>query len=169
MEKKEYYNVAEVSKKHKISKRHIRNLIHLFREEKGYDKLLTKNQDGNWLIHHLILEKFNRQRKPKNKYYALTFDLGNYYSTQDINQIVSYVCNNSKDEGLEFHYTIEKKQSNQQNHIHAFTNSKKKKELIRSFKLGFSKLGYHQSEIYDLENWKNYITKDGNKIITIKK
>lgn len=169
MEKKEYYNVAEVSKKHKISKRHIRNLIHQFKEENGYDNLLTKNQDGNWLIHHLILEKFNRQRKPKNKYYALTFDLGTYYDSKDINLIIEYVCNNSKDENLEFNYTIESKKSNGQNHIHAYTNCKKKQELLRNFKIGFSKIGYVESNIYDLENWKNYITKDGNKIITIKK
>jgi len=166
---KEYYTVTEISKSKKLSKRHIRNLIYQFKEEDNYNNLLIKDNNGNWLIHHLLVGKFKRLRKPKNKYYALTFDLGSYYTSKDINEIVQYVCNNSKDENLEFNYTIEGKKSNGQNHIHAYTNCKKKQELLRNFKIGFSKLGYVESDIYDLENWKNYITKDGNQIVTFKK
>lgn len=167
--KKEFLKVSEVSKIVGLTNRQIRNIIIELKEKDSYQNLLTKDSRGIWNIHKLILSKFKPRRIRKQKYYALTLDLGAKYSNSDIHNIIKYVCNNTKDENLEFNYTIEKKKSNQENHIHTFTNCNKKKLLLKNLKVGFSKLGYKQTDIYDLTNWKNYITKGGNKIIKIKK
>jgi hypothetical protein len=70
---------------------------------------------------------------------------------------------------LEINYVIEGKKSNSHKHLHCYINNTQKQKLIESLRLGFSTLSYHEANIYDLQGWKNYITKTGNTITTIKK
>ena len=160
---KEYYKVYEISKMYKITTRYVRAKIKELKKTEKFNNRIIKDNNGQWLIHELTLPNFKRQRKQKQPYYALTLDFKTNYSTKDIEQIIKFVCNNSSMDNLEFYYTIEIGSLRGKNHIHAYTNNRSKTELIKNLRLGFSDVGYKETPIFNLEGWKNYITKNGNK------
>lgn len=166
--KKEYYKVYEVSKMFKISSRHVRAKIKNLKESGEFNNRIEKDGEGQWLIHHLTLPLFKRKRKEKNTYYALTLTFDNNYTNSNIESVIQWVCNRTGLENIEFYYTIEKGMKAEKTHIHSFTNCNKKRSLIENLRLGFSNVGYKEAPVFDLEGWKNYITKDGNNIITVK-
>lgn len=166
---KEYYSVSEVSKKMKLSGKQIRNRINDYKEDDEYNNLLVKDVNGRWQIHRLIISKFKPLRIRKNKYYALSIDPNYGYNENEIKVIMDYVLELLPVREVEINYTIEKKKSNGQNHIHLYTNCINKKKLIKSFRIAFSQLSYKETPVYDLDGWKSYIQKDGFKIIKIKK
>lgn len=167
MIEKEYLNVQEISKKFKVTSRNVRRIISELAKEKS-EELLFKDSTNRWQVHRLLLPKFKPQRVRKQKFYALSIDPPNSYTTKEIDEIMEFVFTRMENQNLEINYVVEKKKSNGNYHLHCFINCNQRKKLIENLKLGFSAISYHQTEIFDLEGWKGYITKDGNLIKTIK-
>jgi hypothetical protein len=169
MDKKEYYNVNEISKYYQTTSRNVRRIIYNLKEDKN-ELLLRKNNNDNWEIHNLLLSKFKPQRKRKQKYYSLTIYPTDNYSSKVIKEMMRFICTNSSDSKLEVNYTIESSKNKVlHHHIHCYIKSDKKKELIKLIKESFYQLDYKEADIYDLEGWINYITKEGTQIIKLNK
>lgn len=168
MYKNEYLKVKEISLLKRMTARNVRKIIDKLTKEKN-DYLINKNKNGEWLVHHLLLSNFNYKRKIGPQYYALTFDPITDYNESDIDSIMQFVFEQMNDDNLEVNYTIEKKKENNRNHLHCYINCNQRTKFIRMLRLGFSELSYKENEIFDLNGWKNYITKDGSLIKTIKK
>jgi hypothetical protein len=167
MNEKEYLNVKEVSIKTQQSSRNVRRIITKIENEISKE-LLYKNQDGQWSVHHLILHKFKPKRIRENKYYALSFDPCTNYSKKEIDEIMKYVIKQMGDTQIELNYVVEGKKINEQNHLHCFVKCENKQKLVRCIRLAFSQVSYHQSGVFDLQGWKNYITKENKTITTLK-
>ncbi|MCE3295822.1 MAG: hypothetical protein K0R65_1536 [Crocinitomicaceae bacterium] len=167
MNEKEYLNVKEVSIKTQQSTRNVRRIITKLEDEVNKE-LLYKNQNGQWEVHHLILNKFKPQRIHENKYYALSFDPCTNYSVKEIDDIMKFVIAQMKETDIELNYVVESKIANGQNHLHCFVKCQNKQKLIRCIRLAFSQVSYHQSGVFDLQGWKNYITKENKTITTLK-
>lgn len=166
MIKNEYLTVSEISKLYNVSKRNIRRIINKIVDVTN-NKLLDKNYNGYWLIHRLLLPKFKPQRKRQPNYYALTIDPCAKYSENEIHVIMQFIADNVGDDSIEINYSIEQKKANNLNHVHCYIKSGKKKKIIELVTMGFSSVSYKEADIFDLEGWKNYITKDGSQIKTI--
>lgn len=167
MTKNEYLDVKTISKETKQSARNVRRIIKKIENEVNTE-LLYQDKNNCWQVHQLLLGRFKPQRTRTDKYYALSLDPCYHYSKQEIREIMIFVCQQMKDECSEIHYTIEQKKANGQNHLHCYIKCANKRKLIDCFRLGFSRLSYYQSPIWDLEGWKQYMTKDGNTIDTLK-
>lgn len=169
MDKKEYYTVNEIGKYYQTTSRNVRRIIYNLKEDKN-ELLLRKNNNDNWEIHSLLLPNFKPQRKRKPKYYSLTIYPTENYSSKVIKEMMRFICTNSSELELEVNYTIEpSKNKALHHHIHCYIRSDKKKELIKLIKESFYQMDYKETDIYDLEGWKNYITKEGTQIIKLKK
>lgn len=169
MLEKEYLRVAEIAKQKGMTTRNVRKIIEKLPKTKN-DLLLRKNKFNQWEVHHLLLPNFTRKRSHKPKYFALSFKTYFNYKADEISKILENVFHRIDDSDLEINYTIENKKSNGQPHVHSFIKTKNKKnELLRTLELLFANLSYYESKIFDLERWKQYITKDGSPIITLKK
>jgi hypothetical protein len=167
MTKKEYYTVKEVSDYYQTTSRNVRRIIYTLKEDSN-ENLLRKDNNDIWEIHQLLLPRFKPQRIRKCKYYALTIRPTDNYSPKVINEMMRFICNNSSDTNLEINYSIEASQNKDfHHHMHCYIKSDKKRELIKLIRESFYKVDYKEDKIYDLEGWKNYITKQGNKIIQI--
>lgn len=166
--KKEYYTVAEVSGETKLSGKQIRNRILKFKSEGEYKNMITKDVQGRWIIHRMIISKFRPERIRKTKFYALTVDPVDFYSEEDLKKIMDFVLSELPVKDVEINYTIESKKSNGFNHLHLFTNCTNKKTLIRTLRIAFSRMSYKESSIFDSDGWESYIQKDGYKIIKLK-
>jgi transcriptional antiterminator len=167
MIKNEYLSVSEISKLFNVSKRNIRRIINKIVDVTNKN-LLGKDNNGFWIVHRMLLSKFKPQRVRKQPYYALTIDPSSNYTNNEIHEIIQFVVKNTNDDDIEINYSVEQKKSNGKNHVHCFIKSGKKKRIIELITLGFSQLSYKETEIFDLEGWKKYITKDGSQIKTIK-
>ena len=169
MNKKEYLSVSELGKQNGMTTRNVRRIIKELSESKN-KHLVRKDKANRWEVHQLLKPKFKRKRSHKPKYFALSFKTYFNYKAEEISLILQNVFNRIDDPNLEIHYTIEKKKSNGQPHVHSFIKSSNKKmELFRTLELLFANMSYHESKIFDLERWKQYITKDGSPIISLKK
>jgi hypothetical protein len=169
MAKKEYYTVNEVSKHYQTTSRNVRRIIYALKEDSN-ENLLRKDNNDIWEIHQLLLPKFKPQRIRKCKYYALTIYPTDNYSPKVITKMMRFICNNSSDTKLEMNYSIEaSKNKDFHHHMHCYIKSNKKRELMKLIRESFYKIDYKVAEIYDLEGWKNYITKEGTQIITLNK
>lgn len=167
MIKNEYMNVKEISQITLQSTRNVRRIIKRIENEVSKE-LLHQDNNSNWRIHHLLLGRFKPQRIRTDKYYALSIDPCYNYSDAEIDEIMRFVFSQMNDNKLEINYVIEQKKANSQNHIHCYVKCSNKKKLMQCIKLGFSKVSYHQSPIFDLNGWKQYITKDNNEIKILK-
>jgi hypothetical protein len=169
MTEKEYYTVNEISKYYKSTSRNVRRIIYTLREESS-ENLLRKGSNDKWEIHQLLLPKFKPQRVRKSKHYALTICPNDNYSIKVINEMMRFICDNSSDSELEINYSIEaSKTKDLHHHIHCYIKSDEKRELLKLIRESFYKIDYKEEKIYDLEGWKNYITKEGTQIITLNK
>jgi len=168
MIKKEYFNVKEISEKYNTTTRNVRRIIYKIKDNTS-ENLLGKNRNNMWQIHHLLLPKFRPQRKRKTKYYSLTIRPLDNYSKKDIIVVMKFIYEQLSDNDLIINYTIEENKSMNNHHIHCYVKTKQKRELINKIKEIFCKIDYQQTSIYDLDGWKNYITKDGSSIITLRK
>ena len=168
MTTKEYLNVSEISKKCNMTARNVRKIITKLKVVKN-ENLLHKNQLDEWQIRHLLLPEFKRKRIKRDRYFALTIDPYYNYTPSEIDTIMSFIfsCNGAIEDNLEINYVIEQKKSNNQNHIHCYIKTNQKRKLMQCVKESFCKTSYHESDVFDLEGWKNYITKDGNPITTL--
>lgn len=167
MQTNEYLSVKEISTKYDMSARNVRRIISKLTDDYS-NELLYKNKNDEWQIHQLLVPKFKPQRKRRNKFYALSIDPCSNYTVNDINTIMNFVYAQMGDTTLELNYVIEQKKSNNQNHLHCYIKCSDRKKLLDLFKLGFSRISYNESTIFDLEGWKGYITKDGSQITTLK-
>lgn len=167
MIKNEYMSVKEVSKITQQSTRNVRRIIKRIEGEVNKE-LLHQDNNNNWRIHHLLLSRFKPQRIRVNKYYALSVDPCYQYSESEIDEILRFIVEQMGEINIELNYVIEQKKANNQNHVHCFVKCSNKKKLLQCIRLGFSQVSYHQSLIFDLASWKNYITKDNNNIKTLK-
>lgn len=164
----EYLNVREISVRTSQSTRNVRRKIKKLVAEVN-EELLHQDKNNNWRIHHLLLSRFKPERVRTNKYYALSIDPCYDYSEQEIDTVMQFIIEQIGVSSIELNYVIEQKKANSQNHIHCFVKCSNKQKLLQSIRLGFSKVSYHQSDIFDLTGWKEYITKENNNIKTIKK
>jgi hypothetical protein len=167
MQKNEYVTVREISAKYEMCTRNVRRIISNLTNNQS-ESMLYKNKNGEWMVHHLLIPKFKPQRTRKNKYYALSIDPCTDYTKKDIEGVMKFAYEQMGDEVLEINYVIEQKKSNNRNHLHCYVKCSNKKKLLDCFKLGFSRISYHESVIFDLNGWKDYIMKDGSQIITLK-
>jgi hypothetical protein len=163
----EYLTVVEISKEYKVTTRNIRRIISELVKVKSKE-LLYKDQSGQWRVHRILLSYFKPKRVKKQQYYGLTVDPSGRYSSKDIDEIMMFVLEKMDNPNIEINYVVEQKKANGKNHLHCFINCNQKKKLIENLRLGFSNIGYHQTDIFDLERWKQYITKDGGQIKTLK-
>lgn len=166
MTKSEYLTVVEISKLHKVTTRNVRRVVNELTEEKT-EELIYKDANNRWMVHRLLLPKFKPQRITKQKYYALTIDPSSNYNSIEIDGVMRFVVDRMQNPNIEINYVVEQKKANGNNHIHCFINCNQKTKLIENLRLGFSNISYHQTEIFDLTGWKNYITKDGGQIKTL--
>lgn len=166
---KEYYTVADVNRKTNLSSKQIRNRILRFRKDGEYNNMISKDSQGRWVIHRMILSRFKPERIRESKFYALTIDPVDCYSEKDLMSIMKFVVDDIPVKQIQISYTIEKKKSNGLNHIHLFTNCEKRKTLIQTLRIAFSKMSYKESNIFDSEGWESYIQKDGCQIIRLNK
>jgi hypothetical protein len=163
----EYYTVKELSKEYRLTSRNIRKVItNMFGNTSK--ELLYKDKNNQWRIHHILKNKFKPKKKMKSRYYALSIDLCFNYSKEDIHEIMRFVVNHMNDPLLEVNYTIETKKADGTAHLHCFINCKQKRKFIQTIRLAFSSVSYKEDEIFDLTGWKEYITKEHTKIITLK-
>lgn len=167
MQKNEYVTVREISAKYEMCTRNVRRIISNLTDNQS-ESMLHKNKNGEWMIHHLLVPKFKPQRMKKNKYYALSIDPCTYYSKTDIDVVVKFAMEQMGDNAIEINYVVEQKKSNNRNHLHCYVKCSNKKKLLDCFKLGFSRITYHESVIFDLNGWKDYIMKEGSQIMTLK-
>ena len=167
MQQNEYVTVNEISLKYDMTTRNVRKIISKLTENCS-ETTLYKNNKNEWQIHRLLIPKFKPKRTRKNKYYALSIDPCANYTEADINTVLKFVFEQMSNDSLEINYVIEQKKSNNRNHLHCFVKCSERKRLLDLFKLGFSRISYNESVIFDLEGWKGYITKDGSQITTLK-
>jgi len=168
MIQKEYLTVNELSKLYKIGARNIRKIIEKILPTTNKN-LLGKDSNNRWLIHHILWPKFKPTRIVEQQYYALTIDPPSSFTDSEIHEIMRFVLGRMEGPNLEINYAIGKKKANGKKHLHCFINCKQKRKLLENLRLGFSNMGYHEQDIYDLQGWKDYIKRDGDKITTIKK
>jgi hypothetical protein len=168
MQQNEYLKVKEISIKYNMSARNVRRIISKIAENYS-EAMLYKDKNNQWLIHQLLIPKFKPKRVRKsNCYYALSIDPCYNYSETEIDEVMKFVFDQMSDNTLEINYVIEQKKANNQNHIHCYVKCSNKKKLMQCIRLGFSQVSYHQSPIFDLNGWKQYITKDNNEIKILK-
>ena len=167
MIKKEYLTVTELSNQYKLGARNIRKTIDKIKDNTTKE-LLYKDKNKRWLIHHILIPKFKPIKQLKTRYYALSVDLCRNYTESDIHAVMKFVCERMENPKIEINYTIEKKKANEHSHLHCFINCKQKRKLIENLRLGFSSISFKEDDIWDFEGWKQYITKEGNQITTIK-
>lgn len=164
----EYYSVSEISKLNDMTARNIRKIIAGLQNDKN-KSLLYKDANNAWRIHHLLLPNFKRKRTKVKKYHAITIDPVESYSMDEIIERLSQVARMLDDSSLEFNIIIEQKAANGLNHIHGYYHTAKKRALMNGLKFWFPSMSYHVTEVYDLEGWINYMTKNGDELITITK
>ena len=164
----EYLTVKEISRSENMTMRNVRKIVSKLNKEKG-EALIFKDRNDTWRIHHLLLPNFKRQRSKKEQYYAVSIDPSGDYTKKEIDEVLRFVLGQIDQFDLLFYYSIEQKVKDGKNHIHGYTNCGQKKKLISALHMGFSRMSYYQSEIFDLNGWKNYITKTGTEIKLIKK
>lgn len=167
MIKNEYLSVKEISKSTMQTGRNVRRIIKRLEGEVGTE-LLHQDNNNVWKVHHLLLSRFKPQRIKTNKYYALSVDPCHDYSVSEIEGIMKFVLEQMSDTSTEINYIIERKTSNNQNHIHCYVKCSNKKKLIQCIRLGFSQVSYCQTGIFDLAGWKNYITRNNDEIKILK-
>ncbi|MGZ5486751.1 MAG: hypothetical protein ACXWFB_12745 [Nitrososphaeraceae archaeon] len=163
---KEYLSIAEMSLYHSVSKRTILNRVKSLVKEVLSTLLFKKN--GEWYIHHLLVPKFVPKYKLHPKQIAFSVDPCAYYSESDIENIMEFIFGNINQSTTEIQYVIERKISNNQNHLHCLITGGKMRDIVKSFKLGFGEISFKKNKIYDLSGWKRYMKKMGSKLITLK-
>lgn len=167
MIKNEYMSVKEISKNTMQTGRNVRRIIKRLEGEVPLE-LLHQDNNNVWKVHHLLLSRFKPQRIRTEKYYALSIDPCYNYSVNEIDSIMHFVLEQMSGITTELNYVIEKKAANNQNHLHCYVKCNNKKKLIQCIRLGFSKVSYCQTGIFDLAGWKNYISKNNNEIKLLK-
>jgi hypothetical protein len=168
MQENEYLTVKEISSKYNMTTRNVRKIISNLTNNCS-ETMLYKNKKHEWQVHHLLVTKFKPQRTRKNKYYALSIDPCTDYTESEIDVVMKFAYEQMDNDVTEINYVIEQKKSNNRNHLHCYVKCSNKKKLIDCLKLGFSRISYHESVIFDLNGWKDYMKKDGSQIITLKK
>lgn len=168
MIQQEYYSVNELSQLNNMTSRNIRKIIASMKDKKS-DSLLYKDSNNSWRVHHLLIPEFKRKRTKTISYKAITIDPVEIYSYNEIIERLNQVSIMVDDNSLDFRVTVEVKKGNVRNHIHGYYCTKRNRAFINALKFWFPSMSYHITEAYDLEGWKDYITKDDNKIITINK
>lgn len=168
MLKNEYLTVKDISNKYMMSTRNVRRIISTL-ENNCSESTLYKDKNNHWRVHHLLISKFKPKRIRAKKYYALNIDPTYKYSVLEIDEIILWVFGQLEDDRAEINYVVEQKHTNGHNHIHSYVTCSNKRKLINCFRLGFGQLSYLESVIFDLNGWKQYITKENNNIKTLKK
>lgn len=162
----EYLNVKEISVYTSQSTRNVRRIISRIEGEVGAE-LLYQDKNNTWRVHKLLLGRFKPQRIREHNYYALSVDLCHNYTEDEIAVVLRFAVEQMTNVQIEINYVVEQKKKNGQNHIHCYVKCSNKKKLLQSIRLGFLSVSYCQSEIFDLNGWKQYITKNNTIIKTL--
>lgn len=164
MQTKEYYNTNEVAKLFNISTKTVLRRLKEFNDE-SESKLITKDNTGNWLIHKLALPRFKPTTK-EIQYTALTIDTEIDYNYKDLHKVVTDIFEIIKGK-VELNYSVELKVKDFKPHIHFYFPSDQFRKIFKELKtlLDFS---YRTTPVFDLQGWKDYISKE-TKIITLSK
>lgn len=163
----EYFKVAEIAKKKKITTKTVRNKIQKLIGIVGDDKIF-KDNNNEFRIHKSLLNKFEAERKHGIKYIAINIDPVDEISVKDLEETMSWIIDNTNSDNIEINYSIEQKKKNNRNHIHLYAKKDVTAKIVKNCKIAFPFMSYHLVKVYDLTGWKNYIGKE-SKIITLKK
>ncbi len=165
---KEYYYTNEIASLKKMTTRNVRIIINRLKEEKG-SWLIHKDRNNCWKVHHLLLPSFNKVRQKTSRYLSINFDLPKTYKRNEITDAMESILNEDL-ETLTLYHTVERKKANGIYHIHGFFDKRiGKRKVLKAIRDSFGSVAHKTDEIYDLERWKKYITKDGNPIIKLKR
>lgn len=149
-----------------VTARYVRMIVNDIHQD--YPDLI-KNENTKWLISDTLLHLFKPKRNKSTHNLAITIDPPKGYKEDDLHTILEYIISKVSNK-IEFNYTIENKKSNGKPHIHGYVKThKNKRELVRLINEYLPESSYNFKHLYDLGSWKKYITKDGNKIKTLKK
>ncbi len=162
-----YLTVTDLSRIHGLGERQIRKMIDKIKPTTT-PQLIWKDANNRYMVHPILTSRFKRVRKPVQKYYALTVSPSYEYTEKDLHQIMDYVIR--KMEGaVEVNYTVETNKTDNRNHLHCYINCNQRRNLMRLIKEGLDKINFCSKHIHDLEKWRQYMTKSGGKITTLKK
>lgn len=162
-----YFKVAEIAKKHKVTTRTVRNKIKLLIGLVSDNKIFMDN-NREYRIHKSLLKKFEPIRVHKVKYIAISLDPVDEFKAEDLKKTMVWILENISVDEVRIDYSIERKKANGRNHLHIYTKKSVIAKFIKSCKTAFPFMSYHLIKVYDLTGWKNYIGKE-SEIITLKK
>lgn len=157
---KEYYTTTEVAIKHNIDVKTVQKRI----KELSKSSLIEKDNSGRWLVHHLALPKFKVAKESEFK--AITIDTECDYSYKDLSEVIYNIFARMSGE-ITLNFTIETKRKDAKPHIHCYLQTEHAKRFIEHLK-HFVDCDYLMKDVFDLDGWKSYISKE-TPIITLTK
>ena len=158
---KEYFTLKEIAEMNNMSVQNVRKRLN---EIEQTELLVMKDYKGAYIILKQLLNKFRRIRTISGEPFAYTIDCPSYHSEEDIKKVVADIMSSLDDTKIE--YTIQSKGKNDMLHIHSIiTTNKKNKVLNRFYKAFYG--SYKVCNLFDEDNWINYISRNGEEIITI--
>jgi hypothetical protein len=162
MIEKEYLTTKEIAISTNQTTRNVRYIINKLDVPKS---MLYKDNNDTYMIHHLLLPYFAPKVTGTLKEYAVSFDILNTSSDDDIKKIMEYMGELLPK--LKMQYSIEAKQ-NEMKHIHSIVSGVSKTELKEKIRLCFHEnTRVYTMGIYDKQGWQKYISKE-SPIITLK-
>lgn len=163
----DYLKVAEIAKEKNVTTKTVRNKIKKLIGLVGDNKII-KGTNDEYRIHRSILNKFEPLRVHQTKYTAVTINPVFNYSVEDLIKIMDWILELINEDELQVNYCIEQKKANGLNHLHIYIEKKICNKFLKSAKFALPKMSYYVSDVYDLNGWISYMSKE-TKIITLKK
>lgn len=160
---KEYYNTQEVALELNVSTKTIQRKLKEINKQ-GSTRLIEKNSAGAWQIHRLALPKFKAAKE--KEYKAITIDTECDYSYKDLNEVVEHIFVKISGK-LTLKYSIETKRKDSKPHIHCYLPKQDVKRFMEQVKM-LVDCDYKIKNAFDLEGWRDYISKE-TPIITLNK
>lgn len=162
MIEKEYLTTKEIAISTNQSTRNVRYILNKLDVP---SMMLYKDDYGTYMIHHLLLPYFAPKNTGKSKEIAVSFDILNTNSDEDIKRIMEHIGEQLPK--LKMQYSIEAKQ-NGMKHIHSIVSGVGKTELKELIRLYFHEhTRVYIMGVYDKQGWLKYISKESH-LITLK-
>lgn len=167
---KEYYNLSELSINHltNLELRQLKKRVKQVSKSIKDIRLISKVKN-KWNIHYSILNLFQRERKRGQKYQTeVTIHLETGYDKNYYHQLANDIYNDKPNNNFCFSIEID---TNNSAHLHIATQRTAKqitssiKRIERKYNVTILKNKHtHIAPIYDLEDYLNYISKQGTPI-----
>lgn len=165
---KEYYTVKMIAEHFNISRKTVYRTIDKLKSDHS-NLLLGKSAKYSWLVHHLLLNKFKPKRVRKvQPSLAVTIDFGINSHAEAISKSMECLFDYLQDEKASIEYSVERKKSDNTQHIHALIESSDSKSVTKKVFDLFRGLSIRIKKVYYKEGWKNYIKKESPAILLSK-